>query len=171
MSTLRLSVHSTGPVLAITPPGRGRVDVYRPQFRSLLRLPNTLLPRDVVIDTGAPLICFPEDLWKPFQVGIDFEWLPFPRGVVPPVGRMAGWQYPFRMAHFLLPVTLMDYANAVDRPDVIAAFATGNPPQPPNSKGLPPIIVGLWGGLLEGSRLAIGRDPTTGQVTGELEFP
>lgn len=170
MPTLRLSTHSTGPVLSVTSLALGRVDVHRPQFRCLLRLPNTLLPRDAVIDTGSPLVCFPEDIWKPFRHGVDFEWLPFDPGVTPPFGQVVGWAFPFRLARFLTPITLMDYSTEVDRPDVIAQFATGNPRPRPNAKGLPPVIIGLWGGLLEGGRVAVGQG-VNGQVTGELEFP
>ncbi|QDU24266.1 hypothetical protein [Urbifossiella limnaea] len=171
MPSVRLSVQATGPVLPAVSPTVGLVDVHRPQFRCLLRLPNTLLPRDAVIDTGAPLICFPEDLWRPFRVGVDFEWLPFAPGPAPPAGRLVGWQFTFRMARFLAPVTLLDYSTEVERPNVVAQFATGNPPAPPGRHSLPPVIVGLWGGLLEGGTLAVGRDPASGHVTGGLAFP
>lgn len=65
----------------------------------------------------------------------------------------------------------MDYSTEVERPNVVAAFAAGNPPAHRTRKALPPVIVGLWGGLLEGSRIAVGRDPTSGHLTGSLEFP
>jgi hypothetical protein len=84
---------------------------------------------------------------------------------------MATWQYTFQLVRFLAPVVLMDYVTTVHRPDVIAAFAAGNPRVRPGQQSLPPVYIGLWGGLLEGGRLAIGRDPVGGQVTGELEFP
>lgn len=147
------------------------VPVFRPQFRCLISLPNTLLPQDGVIDTGAPFTCFPEDLWTRFRVGVDFEWLSFPAGTATPTGTMANWRYTFQFARFLVPLTLLDYTTAIDRPGVIAAFALGNPPAFAGRPGLPPIVVGLWGGVLEGGRLAIDRDPASGQVTGELEFP
>jgi hypothetical protein len=128
-----------------------------------------MLPQDALIDTGAPLTCFPEKVWSSFLAGTDFEWLSFPAGTPPPIGVMSNWQYTFQLARFLVPLTLLDYVTAVDRPDVIAAFAAGNPQT--TGKGLPPVIVGLWGGVLEGGRLRIDRNPASGQVTGELDFP
>src|SRR5438067_10910209 len=145
--------------------------VPRVQLRCLLRVPGTPIPRDAILDTGAPLTCFPERIWQPFREGVDFEWCPFAPGVQPPAGQMAGWRFTFRMARFLVPLALMDYSTEVERPDVFAAFATGDPPAHRATNAPPPVIIGLWGGLLEGSRLAIGRDPATGQVTGALEFP
>ena len=170
MPTLRLTTHTSGPTLQVAAADGRTVDVLRSQFRCLLRLTNTLLPRDALIDTGAPLTCFPETLWQPLRAGVDFEWLSFDSAAVPPVARMAGWSYTFRMARFLTPVTLMDYTTSVDRPGVIAAFATGNPPSATLTKALPPVAIGLWGGLLDGGRLAIDRNPATGQVAGELGF-
>ncbi len=145
-----------------------RITIPRPRFHCLVQLPGSLLPQDGIIDTGAPLTCLPERLWSGLAEGRDFEWLPFAPGTPPPTGVMPNWTYTFRVARFLMPVALMDYVTAIDRPDVIAAFATGNPPQ--QSRALPPIIIGLWGGLLEGGKIAVSRT-ATGQVEGALEFP
>jgi hypothetical protein len=144
------------------------VSVARPQLQCLVRLPGSLLPQDGIIDTGAPLTTVPERLWSGLQAGTDYEWLTFPPGTPLPAGVMARWRYTFRLARFLAPVTLMDYATAVDRPDVVAAFADGNPPAA--GRGLPPVVVGLWGGLLEGGAVAVDRTPG-GRVAGELRFP
>jgi hypothetical protein len=110
-------------------------------------------------------------LWTRLRPGIDFEWLPFAAGFHPPIGRTAGWQFSFEMARFLVPLGLMDYSTRVDRPDVIAQFAANDPPAPPGRKSLPPILLGLWGGALEGGRILVDRDPATGSVRGALEFP
>ena len=84
---------------------------------------------------------------------------------------MVGWQFSFQMARFLVPVSLLDYTTEVLRPDVIAAFTAGNPPVAPGVKGLPEVIIGLWGGLLEGGKIGIERDTATGRVIGEITYP
>src|SRR5262249_44715826 len=152
----------------ITPAG-GTIQVPRPQFRCLLRVPNALFPRDTVIDTGAPVTCFPEAIWSQFREGTDFEWLPFAPGVQPPRGQMINWQFSFQMARFLVSRALVDYTSLIERPEVVAQFATGNPPSAPGQRSLPPIVIGLWGGVLEGGRIVIGRT-ANGQVSGEIEF-
>jgi hypothetical protein len=64
----------------------------------------------------------------------------------------------------------MDYATEVQMANVIAAFADTDPPAPRTRLTPPPIIIGLWGGLLEGGRIALDRT-VTGQVSGELLLP
>ena len=66
-------------------------------------------------------------------------------------------------------MSLLDYTTSFDRPDVIAQFADNDPPRRGNAP--PSFIVGLWGGVLEGGRIVIDRDPLSGHVTGSLEFP
>lgn len=171
MPTLQLDAGNWGHTFPVLTPQGGTLTVWRPQFRCLLGVPNRMAPLDAIIDTGASLTCFPESLWNVFREGTDFEWLPYPPGATPPTGQLLRWRYTFRMARFIVPLTLMDFTTSIDRPDVIAAFATGDPPLTRSSKAPPLVIVGLWGWLLEGSRLAIGRDPAGGQVAGELEFP
>jgi hypothetical protein len=170
MPVLRLSTGNWALPLTASDPRGAPVPIFRPQFRCFIRLPNALLPRDALIDTGAPMTCLPERTWRSLRDGVDFEWLSLPTGPNAS-GVMAGWQYTFRLARFLVPLALLDYTAEIERPDVIAAFAFGNPPTFAGRPALPPVYVGLWGGLLEGSRLTIGRDPAAGQVTGELEFP
>jgi hypothetical protein len=168
--TLELAVQSTGPVLPVVPP-KGQVFVVpRPQFRCLIRLPQFLMPQDAIIDCGAPLTCIPKALWDRFLEGRDFEWLPFIYGTQPPTGRIGRWVFGFQMARFRVPLALMDYRTQIDRFEVIAQFADSDPPSDPRKKAPPPVIIGLWGGLLEGGTLSIARSPT-GQVTGELTFP
>jgi hypothetical protein len=140
------------------------------QFRCLVRLPNFLLPQDGIIDTGAPHIIFPRALWTRFRQGIDFEWLPLAPGLNTPSGRVGRWQFTFQMARFFGTLAVMDYTTEIERPEVIAAFADTDPPAAPTRQAPPPIVIGLWGGLLEGGRIGIGRMPN-GQVSGEIEFP
>lgn len=170
MPTIRLFPATLGPPLPLEPVAGGTIRVPRVRFQCLLRLPQFLMPRDGVIDTGAPLTCLPKSIWDRFREGTDFEWLPFEAGYQPPVGQTVGWRYTFRMARFLVPLTLMDYSTEVERAGLIAQFADSDPPAR-RGQALPLIIVGLWGGILEGSQLAITRDPTTGQVAGELAVP
>jgi hypothetical protein len=167
--TIRLVSYSLGPDLPVVSPTAGTIPVPRIRFRCLARIPQFLMPLDAVVDTGSPLTCFPESVCTRFTEGTHFEWLPFAAGVRPPLGLAPGWQFTFRMARFLVPVTLMDYSTEWDRPDVIAQFADGDPPGQ-RGQALPWFIIGLWGGLLEGGRLAIGRG-ANGQITGGLEFP
>jgi hypothetical protein len=168
--TIRLASYSLGPVLPVIPPAGSAIDVPRVRFRCLVRIPQFLMPLDAIIDTGSPLTCFPRSIWDRFLEGIDFEWLPFATGVHPPPGQTVDWQFTFRMARFLVPLALMDYSTETDRAGVIAQFADNDPPGQ-RGRALPWFIIGLWGGVLEGGRLAIGRDPVGGQVTGGLDFP
>jgi hypothetical protein len=170
MPTIRLATYAIGHALQATS-AAGPPAVPRVQLRTLLRIPGALFPRDAIIDTGAPLIFFPEEIWKPLQEGIDFEWVPLDPAVSSPTARVTDWTFDFRMARFLAPLALLDYSIEVERPDIVAAFAVGNPPAYASRKSLPPVIVGLWGGLLEGGKIAVGRDPASGHVTGSLEFP
>ncbi|MCI0705657.1 MAG: hypothetical protein L0241_31745 [Planctomycetia bacterium] len=171
MPTIRLVTGQWANPLDVDLPAGGSLSIPQPQFRCLLRLPNQVLPKDAIIDTGAPLTCIPQDIWDSLRVGVDYEWLPFAAGMQPPSARIAGWQFTFRIARFLVPVSLLDYSTEVERPDVICQFADGNPPSYAGRKSLPPIIIGLWGGLLEGGKIGVERDPSSGRVNGELAFP
>ena len=113
MPTIRLTAYSVGPLLALAHPPGAR-PVPRVQLRCLLRVPGTPIPRDAILDTGAPLTCFPERIWQPFREGVDFEWCPFAPGVQPPAGQMAGWRFTFRMARFLVPLAARSKHNPVD---------------------------------------------------------
>jgi hypothetical protein len=134
-------------------------------------MPGFLLPRDAIIDTGAPLIIFPAAIWGRFQPGLDYEFLPF-AGPTPAPGRVGGWQFGFQIARFLVPLAVMDtgLSTRIDRPGVSAAFASSDPPAPLGRKALPPVIVGLWGGILEDGRIGVARDPARG-VSGEIQYP
>ena len=171
MPTIRLTVQNQRPVAPVVLPAGGTLNIPTVQYRCLLRLPAFPLPRDAVIDTGAPLVYFPQQVWSGLREGIDFEWLPFAAGTVSPVAQIARWQFTYQFARFLVPVGVMDYTTEFERPEVVAAFASGDPPAPSTRKALSPIIIGLWGGVLEGGRIAVGRDPLSGHVTGSLEFP
>jgi hypothetical protein len=155
--------------MPVSPAAGGTLHVPRQQLRCLVRLPRFLPPQDGVIDTGAPLTCFPKEVWERFAEGRDYEWLPFEAGFVPPLGQMVGWRYSFRVARFLVPLALTDLSVEVERPDVIAAFADGDPPDR-RGQAVPLFVVGPWGGLLEGGAIHVARDAATGRVRGELAF-
>lgn len=139
----------------------------RVQLRALVLLPGQLLPRDAIIDTGSPFNWCPEDVWQPLRPGTDFEWLPFAPGYQPPVGQTAGWNFRFRMARLLGPLTLTDLTTELPRDGVIFQFAEGNPP---GTKRLPVAVIGLWGGVLEGTKLHIEAAVLPAGVTAALEF-
>ena len=168
MPIIHLATGQWANPLYVDLPGGGSLAIPQPQFRCLIRLPNQLLPKDALIDTGAPFTFLPEEVWMPLRVGSDYEWLPFTAGTRPPPARIAGWQFTFRIARFLAPLTLLDYSTVVERHGVIAAFAAGSVSA--TRKSLPPIIIGLWGGLLEGGQVGVTRDSHTGRVTGGLAF-
>ncbi len=149
--------------------GGGLLQAPRLRLHCLVRLPQFMMPRDGVIDTGAPFTCFPRSIWSRFREGTDYEWLPFDTGFQPPLGQLMGWRFSFRMAQFLTPLTIMGYSSEVDRPGVVAQFADGDPPGR-SGHMLPWVMIGVWGGILEGSKLAIDRGPNRSLV-GTLEFP
>jgi hypothetical protein len=170
MPTIRLAVVDRGRPLPVLLPAGGSLDVPRPQLRCAIRLPSVPGAIDGIIDTGSPLTIIPQVIWCQLRIGVDFEWLPYRANYPPPTAQVVGGQFSFGLARFLVPLILMDYTTRVDRPGVIAAFATGNPPALVG-RGGPLIILGLWGGVLEGGRMAIDRDPATGSVAGAVEFP
>jgi hypothetical protein len=130
----------------------------RVQLRCWVRVPGFATPRDGIVDTGSPFSWVPEAIWQRFVFGTDYEWLPYAPGYVPPRTNTAGWSFSFRFARLLVPLVLLDSATAFPRCDVIAQFADGNPA----ARGSAPsyLVLGLWGGVFEGTRLVFGPGPT-----------
>jgi hypothetical protein len=170
MPTVSLRVASWGAPIPVIGAGGAAIPVDRPRLICLVGLPGHLTPLDAVIDTGSPLTIVPQPVWSLLREGTDFEWLPFAPGTVPPPANILGRSFTYQIARFLGPVDLMDYTTLVPRPGVIAQFAAGNPTGSPTRAGAL-VVIGLWGGVLEGCRIHIGRDPATGRLTGGLEFP
>jgi hypothetical protein len=171
MPRLPLTTYQTAPPMPVGDAAGRRLLIPRLQFRCLIRLPNSLLPRDGIIDVGSPLSWFPEDVWKHFRPGTDFEELPFELGYTPPRGQTAGWVFTFRMVRMLHAVVLFDLGSSTElvRDGVIVQLADGNPPaSAPNRPAR--VVIGLWGGVLEGTSLRIGTDPATGHAIGSLEW-
>lgn len=168
MPRLRLSSVSPGRPVPVDDPAVGRLLLPRPQFCCLAALPGRSPLYDAVIDTGSPYTWFPEAIWGGLQAGSDFEWLPYPVGYVAPAGVATGWTFRFRFARLLGPIRLTDLTTDLIRTRVVVQFADGNPPA--RAKAPPRFIVGLWGGLLDNTKLVITPNPQTGGVGGELEF-
>lgn len=96
--------------------------------------------------------------------------MPWASGFVPPPARTAGWSFAFRLARLLAPVRLFNTRGPAElaRTGVIVQLAFGNPPARGNSP--PRIVIGLWGGLLEGTAIRITADPASGRLAGALEW-
>jgi hypothetical protein len=167
--TIPLAVGSHGSDITVDDLTGGILDIPRLRFHCLIEVPGFLLPREALIDTGAPLTIFPEKIWSKFQFGTDYDILPLVGAPAAPA-RVLGWQFTYQIARFRVPLALLDAALTirVPRPDVIAQFATGNPT---GWRSIPPIFIGLWGGLLEGGRLGIDRVSSTNRLAGELVYP
>jgi hypothetical protein len=170
MPTLQLRVNNWNSPIPVVDPGGAVIPIELPRLICSVGLPGLLIPRNGIIDVGSPLTIVPQDIWTGLREGTDFEWLPFAPGTVPPPATILGRTFTYRIARFLGPVDLMDPATLIARPNVIAQFASGNPASKPTQVA-PLIVIGLSGGVLEGGRLHIDRDPTTGRLTGELAFP
>ena len=169
MPSIGLSAYAPGPAIDVTT-RTGPLQLPRLQFRCYVRLPGSSVSRNGIIDTGSPYSWVPRDIWLPLRPGIDFEWLPFAGGQRPPVSKMAGWSSGFRMARFLAPVELLDGSTSLTRAGVIVQMLDGNPPIPIGSKRPMHLVIGLWGGLLDNTKIVITPNPRTGSVDGALEF-
>ena len=169
----QIQLYTRGTHLSTIPvqnPTGGQLLIPRLQFRCWVRLPNSLLPRDGIIDTGSPFSWFPEDIWSRFRPGIEFEWLPFPSGYQAPIARTATWAFRFRMARMLQPITLFDTATELERDGAIVQFAEGNPPSPSGINRPAVVIFGLWGSILDGTKLVFTANSSSGGLDGALEF-
>ncbi len=56
MPTLQLYDEHIGPDIAVHDPAGGVLNIPLTRFRCLLEVPGFSLPRDAIIDTGAPLV-------------------------------------------------------------------------------------------------------------------
>lgn len=169
MPQIPLTSYSPGQPMPVVEPTGQRLLIPRLQFRVLVRLPGAFFPRDGIIDTGSPFTWFPEAIWNQFRPGVDFEELPFEAGYIAPRGQTAGWTFTFRMVRMLRPVVLFDLHTRTEltRDRLVVQFANGNPP---SNKSLPRIVLGLWGGVLEGTNLRLALDPRTGHTIGTIDW-
>ena len=169
MPSIRLSAFGTRAPMPVREATGAPLLLPRIQFRCLVRLPRIAMPRDGIIDTGSPFTRLPEAIWQHFQPGIDFEELPFEAGYLPPRGQTAGWNFTFRMARMLQPVGLHDGQTELTRDGVVVQLADGDPPAFARSNAPAVVVVGLWGGLLEGTAVRVATDPG-GNLSGSLEW-
>jgi hypothetical protein len=170
MPSIALTAFGTHATIPVREPGGNSLLLPRVQFRCLVRLPRLAMPRDGIIDTGSPFTWMPEAIWQHFRPGADYEELPFAPGFTAPLGRTAGWNFTFRVARMLQPIGLHDGRAELTRDGVIVQFASGNPPAYARSSAPAVVMIGLWGGALEGTSLRISRDPATGRASGALEW-
>ena len=162
------------PVLQAALPVRGLTGtpllIPRTQFRCLVRLPHLTMPRDGIIDTGSPFTWMPESIWSRFRPGVDYEELPFEPGFTVPRAQTAGWNFTFRFVQMLPSIGLHDGRTELARAGVVVQLADGNPPSFVRTNAPAVVVIGLWGGLLEGTNLHIATDATTGHIAGTLEW-
>jgi hypothetical protein len=172
MPIMPLATLSPGLPLQAEEPGGTRLTIPTPQFRCLIRPPGLLLPRDAVIDTGSPLSWLPEAIWSRLRIGSDYEFLPWPSGFTPPPVQTAGWNFTFRIARLVQPIILFNFATGAEltRDRVVVQLADGNPPAAARSNAPPRVVIGLWGGVLEGTSLRISPAPAPGHLAGALEW-
>jgi len=113
--------------------------------------PDERKPRRAILDTGAPLTVFPKHRWQSFAD--EIVRLPLV-GDQNPIGRAGGRQF----SYFLGRV----WVGAVDpferRLPAVPVLAQFREDDIPAGEPLPPILLGLWGGILEGRTLT--RWPT-----------
>ena len=172
MPTLPLTTYTAASPLRVNEPTGAPLAIPLPQFRCLARIAGVFLPRDAIIDTGSPLSWMPEGIWKRLSEGSDYEVLPWASGFVAPPGRTAGWNFTFRIARLLRPLALFNMTSNTElvRDRVIVQLTDGNPPAFARSNNPLRVVIGLWGGILEGTSLRIATDAATGHVAGALEW-
>jgi hypothetical protein len=142
--------------LPLDPPFPGLDRVLLRRLQCWLRVPPIPGAHDAVLDTGAPLTVFPHTLWNHqfrWQAGRDYDELS-----VAGVGTVQQGQV---LGH-------RELAGRNPRGDrlrldglVCQLADRGSPPY---------VILGLWGGVFEGRRLAVERLPASDDLAARLEF-
>lgn len=135
-------------------PGLARVPLRR--LTCYLRVPLVPGAQRAVIDTGAPISYFPHQIWANdfrWREGRDFDILPI-AGNPPLVGQTLGFRYPFRLARLRVPIILAGRDLRAPRLQVDSLVT-----QLAERGGPTVILLGLWGGVLDGRRLEFGTAP------------
>jgi hypothetical protein len=135
---------------------QGPLPLFHKRLKSLVLVGSSSTPRDGLMDTGSPLTIFPERIWKNHRQ--EIEWF-----TTPPSSTLKSWwssisgvtggAVPCELGRISL--TVIDLSGNTLRPiPVVAKFAQDN--------GLLPnrVILGLWGGILEGRRLMLDSSAT-----------
>ena len=119
------------------------------------RVPSAGKPRRIlnaILDTGAPLTIFPKPYWQEFASQIVR--LPLV-GNQPTIGRVGGRTFTYFLGRVW--VSAFDtFGRELPPVPVVAQFREDDIPP---GQQVPQILLGLWGGILEGRHLT--RWPTT----------
>ncbi len=107
--------------------------------------------RKAILDTGAPLSVFPKHQWQRFAS--EIVRLPFV-GERTPVGRVGGREFSYFLGRVWVSCT-DPFERHLPAVPVLAQFREDDIPA---GEPLPPILLGLYGGILEGRTLP--RRPT-----------
>jgi hypothetical protein len=121
--------------------------------------PDERRPRRTILDTGAPLTIFPKDLWQSFAD--EIVRLPFV-GEQGQIGRAGGRQFSYFLGRVWVGVT-DPFDRRLPAVPVLAQFREDAIPA---GEPLPPILLGLWGGILEGRQLT--RWPTAERYDSDM---
>lgn len=170
MPRIELTAHEPYVPLRVTDASGALLLLPRYKFLCWVRLPGRAVTYDAIIDTGSPFTLVPEAIWTHFRPGSDFEELPYQAGYPVPQGQTAGWNFRFRMARLLQPLVLFDVNTQLSRDRVIVQLVEGNPPSTFRSNAPPRVVMGLWGGALEGTNVRVETDATTGRLAGAIEW-
>jgi hypothetical protein len=133
-----------------------------------LRMPPIPGTYGAVVDTGAPLSVFPHKLWSHqfhWHPGRDFEEIST-AGVGSALrSQVLGHRYSCRLALLRVPVEPAGLNLKSPRLRVNSLICLLAEPG-----GSPAINLGLWGGVFEGRRLQVQRQPNSDDLAAQLEW-
>jgi hypothetical protein len=110
---------------------------------------------EAIIDTGAPFTVFPRHLWQFFEPMIvrlkldPDELAERPEGQRTPMGLLSGRHYPYFLG-WVWVGAFDDWGRRMPAVPVLAQFRED---QPLPTEPQPPLLLGFWGGILDGRRL------------------
>jgi len=123
---------------------------------------------DAVFDTGAPLTVIPHKLWNQqfrWQAARDYEELTIAGVGTVLRGQVLHYRYSCRLVRLRVPIELAGANLKAPRMRLDSLVC-----QLAEPGGPPFIILGLWGGVFEGRRLAIDRVPNSDDLAARLEW-
>lgn len=122
---------------------------------------------EAIIDPGSPLTLLPYSVWSEkfnWQPGIDYDELEVDNADTPLTGKVRGHTFSFKLARLRVPIELIgkDLTGPRIRVEsLIVQLLDAGPPY---------ILIGLWGGALEGKRLSFNRLPQSDELAAKLDF-
>ena len=158
MKSVRLTFLGTHRQQVVTASGE-LVELILLRLSALLRIGSEQRAFDGLFDSGSALTIFPERVWRKFER--DIEWLTFPSGATPAawwisVSGLTGGSTPCRIGR--IPVTVVDDVGRTLSPvPVLAKFAE-------DVGTFPRILLGLYGGVLQGRRLLVNSDESASWI-------